>query len=122
MQFTMIPGSENSAQGIKNWAYWHNDGIFSASDVIYAFQDVVVGAQSVHFIVPNVAEGNYRMRVMIKYNTTSIDPCEASFYGEVEDYSFTVLAVSPCPSPTAITASTIGTNTAEFSWKSANNT
>jgi len=121
IQFTMTPGSDSNAQGIKIWADWNNDGVFETSEVVYTSPDATIGTQSGHFIVPNVAEGNYRMRVMIKYNSTTIDPCEATFYGEAEDYSFTVLPVSPCPSPTAVTASTIGINTAELNWNSVTN-
>src|SRR4029078_11677336 len=65
----------------------------------------------------NAVIGTTRMRVSTQYNA---DPsaCNASFDGEVEDYSIGVVALGApvCPTPTGLSSSGLTNNTDTLEW------
>jgi hypothetical protein len=93
--------------GIGIWVDWNNDGDFiDGSENVYnssAYQ--ATGTTNGSFTVPNgQATGNYRMRVITDYSSTTPTPCVSSSgtRGEAEDYTFTVATPPACSgTPTA---------------------
>src|SRR5690606_6215054 len=65
------------------------------------------------------ATGNHRMRVRMVWITAAntLDPCISYSFGETHDYTVTIL--SPCASPTNVTASGVGPTTANIAWTAA---
>jgi hypothetical protein len=110
---------------IYTWIDWNNDFDFndageqvlnSGSITSYTYPHTFSGS----FTVPNgTTNGNYRMRIRYDYYSNN-NPCGSILYGEVEDYTFTVVTAPPCASqPTSLTSSSITTTTATISWTAA---
>ena len=81
--------------GCAIWIDWNNDLIFDTTEVAYSTTGYGNGPFTGTITVPSgVADGDYRMRVMIDFNDSNPgDDTACSFSsgrGEVEDYKFTV--------------------------------
>jgi hypothetical protein len=106
-QATIVGGTA----GIAVFVDWNNDLDFAdAGETVYssnAYQ--FTGTTTSSFVVPAAAgAGNYRMRIVTDYNATNPAPCTLAFgQGEIEDYTISVVALTPCagtPNPGATTA------------------
>src|SRR5690606_17341589 len=123
ISFSTVPANENLSKGLRIWVDKNNDGVFDANEIVYASPSINEGTHNGVFTVPSIV-GNYRMRVMIKYNTNvDIDPCEINsgtpydfFLGETEDYTLTVLPELSCPTPTNAIATNITISSATIQW------
>ncbi|UQD54974.1 GEVED domain-containing protein [Flavobacterium sp. K5-23] len=119
----------------KAWVDWNNDGDFvDAGEEVYNIQGWVGQTQTFGFVIPaGQTPGDYRIRIRVNNGETyygpptkawvenygfDFNPCEnfgspgsAKYYGEAEDYLFTV--ISSCASKiTSITPNfTCGTDT-----------
>jgi hypothetical protein len=92
--------------GVAVWIDWNSNGIFEGTERVFNTTSYV-GSVASSFTVPvGQASGNYRMRVLADYLTTNpANPCSSFTYGEVEDYTVTVVALTDCSgTPTAGTA------------------
>jgi len=83
--------------GCAIWVDWNQDGTFAAGERMFvtsAYATTAAGS----FTVPMTAlPGNTRMRVKAAYsNSAPSDPCRTAFSGEMEDYTFNVVATTPC--------------------------
>jgi Zn-dependent metalloprotease len=84
--------------GIAYTEYWavyidynQNGKLNDPGEKVATGSSTSTSAISLAFKVPkNVLNGKTRMRVQMKYGSATSDPCVASFYGEVEDYSVTI--------------------------------
>ncbi|HQV36964.1 MAG TPA: T9SS sorting signal type C domain-containing protein, partial [Flavobacterium sp.] len=90
--------------GIAIWVDWNNNATFEVGERMYNSASYVRGATG-SFVVPGVAAGFYRMRVLTDYWATNPTPCiintlGADQQGEIEDYTFRVV-----PPPPALTLS-----------------
>lgn len=97
--------------GCAVWVDWDQNGVFDATERV-ANTTSYISTFAGSFVVPaTAAPGTTRMRVMIDYwNSNPADPCVINATGprgEVEDYTFEVLAQPACSgTPTAATIST----------------
>ncbi|PPD00314.1 MAG: hypothetical protein CTY35_02625 [Methylotenera sp.] len=90
--------------GIAIWVDWNNNATFEVGERMYNSASYVTGASG-SFVVPVVAAGFYRMRVLTDYWATNPTPCIINTLfgnqqGEIEDYTFRVV-----PPPPALTLS-----------------
>lgn len=96
-------------QGIKIWVDWNNNGLYTdIGDLVYNPATTVPGngTQSGSFVIPFTATpGVKRMRVRAVYASTTFTDCNATTFGEVEEYNLQVVAAIPCSSVSAGTAS-----------------
>lgn len=81
--------------GCAVWVDWNNDFIFEASEAVFSTTSYENGPFTATVTVPNtVANGDYRMRMMIDWNDSNPgddSACAlASGRGEIEDYKLTV--------------------------------
>ncbi|WP_130736388.1 T9SS-dependent choice-of-anchor J family protein [Flavobacterium sp. J27] len=81
--------------GCAIWVDWNNDLLFQTSEVAYSTTGYGYGPFTGTITVPSgVANGDYRMRVMVDYNDSNPGDDNACSFssgrGEVEDYKFTV--------------------------------
>ena len=102
---TLTPGFQGTAY-TEYWRVWidyNQDGDFTdanelAYDIGVASENVTTGS----ITVPSTAlTGSTRMRVSMKYydaadDSTLPEPCASFAYGEVEDYTLTIVATSSC--------------------------
>jgi Zn-dependent metalloprotease len=108
----------------KAWIDWNHDGTFSTTTEEYNLGtavNVTNGATTLSpltITVPSAATiGTTRMRVSTQYNAAPT-PCNASFDGEVEDYSVVIGASSTCTIPSGLASSSIANTSATLSWTS----
>ena len=106
----------------KAWIDWNRDGVFSTTTEEYNLGtavNVTNGATSLSPLTITVpagaAIGTTRMRVSTQYNAAPTS-CNASFDGEVEDYSIVVAAGNPCATPAGLAVSAIANSSATFGW------
>lgn len=107
----------------KAWIDWNHDGVFSTTTEEYNLGtavNVASGATSLSPLTITVPAGavigTTRMRVSTQYNAAPT-PCNASFDGEVEDYSIVITAGGPvCAVPTGLTATAITNTSATLGW------
>lgn len=87
-----------SDPGIRIFIDWNNDLDFNdAGEIVYSSNGYVLSTVSGSFTVPaGQAAGSYRMRIVADWNATQPGACPVSINGETEDYTFTVVALSPC--------------------------
>lgn len=84
--------------GFRAWVDWNRDGSFDpVTEVAYQstnYQNTQAGV----FTVPTGLDGNYRMRVVSHWLSTTgdVSPCAVGFtYGEFEDYTISVGESNP---------------------------
>lgn len=90
---------------VKAWVDWNSDGDFvDTNETVYNTAGIATYSTTFGFIIPaNQALGNYRIRIRVNkddntypYDTNAIstfDSCQnINYYGETEDYIFTVVA------------------------------
>ncbi|MCZ2276747.1 MAG: GEVED domain-containing protein [Bacteroidia bacterium] len=107
-----------STAGMAIWVDWNGNLEFEASERVYnAGTYVSVGTGS--FTVPlGTANGQYRMRVVANYLSSTPTACgDLGYdgYGEAEDYTFEVGTLS-CMPPTNPIATPTSVSTADLSW------
>lgn len=87
-----------SDPGVRIFIDWNNDLDFNdAGEIVYSSNGYVLSTVSGSFTVPaGQAAGSYRMRIVADWNATQPSACPVSINGETEDYTFTVVALSPC--------------------------
>ncbi|WP_197062227.1 GEVED domain-containing protein [Flavobacterium rivuli] len=99
--------SDYEGVGAAIYIDWNGDLDFNdANETVYAsglyyITSPITGSITIPAGTP---VGNYVMRVRIGYDYTTPLACGADSYGEAEDFTFRVIAVSTCFVPTAITA------------------
>lgn len=92
--------------GYSVWIDYNDNGTFEGSEMVIT-NDNTAGSMSLtdSFTIPlSATPGAHKMRVRSEYNTDGAptDPCNTLNYGETEDYSFTVISLTPCSgTPTA---------------------
>lgn len=108
----------------KAWIDWNHDGTFSTTTEEYNLGTAVNVTNGLTTLSPlsiTVPAGAYigstRMRVSTQYNAAPT-PCNASFDGEVEDYTVIVSTGSgtSCGVPVGLAASGITNTTATLGW------
>lgn len=85
--------------GAVIWVDWNHDGLFSASESMYASASTITAGSTVtgSFVVPVTAlSDTTRMRVRMVEGSTNFDPCASYSYGETEDYTFIAVAQTAC--------------------------
>jgi hypothetical protein len=106
-------GGTASTSQVAYWIDWNNNLLFDASEFVYVGNTFASGAiASSNIVVPaGTAPGTYRLRIKTDYyfSTTisNTSACTGLAYGETEDYTISVVALTPCagtPSPGATTA------------------
>ncbi len=96
-----VAGGSNYGRAI--WIDLNNNGTFEASEQLVSSTSYSNSPLTGSFTIPmGTASGSKRMRVVATYipNNPS-NPCSNSGTGEYEDYSITILPLSPCTTPTA---------------------
>src|SRR5690606_15359232 len=97
---------------------WNQNGILNDSGEVYVLASGTSenGPFTTQVTVPAEAIlGNTRMRVLLNWGSAP-NPCTSPSYGEIEDYTVTVLGTPPaCPAPTALTAE-VTANSATLGW------
>ncbi len=103
VSFTLAYGSD---PGSAIYIDWNNDLDFvDAFELVYTSNAYVASGTSGSFLVPaGQAQGNYRMRVVIDWNSQNPVSCPVNINGEIEDYTFTVAPPPPAPTVTAVSA------------------
>src|SRR5690606_7394811 len=83
--------------GVHVWVDWNQDGVFTTDEKVVQSPSTVYGNYNSSFTVPITAiPGVTRMRVRVVESNTNFDPCANYFYGETEDYAFTVIGLEDC--------------------------
>src|SRR5690625_3818214 len=106
--------------GFRIWVDWNNDGIFDPEEEVAYQSSSYENSHAGSFDVPGDADGDYRMRIVSHWLSTSGDiaPCATGFsYGEFEDYTVSVTPVD-CLSPSDLEVTDITANSATVSWES----
>ncbi len=103
----------------KIWIDYNQDMDFDdAGELAFDAGSMSTAAVSGNITVPSGATaGATRMRVSMKYNAAQT-ACESFGYGEVEDYTVNISTVTPCNTPTGLSASNITHNSATTNWSS----
>ena len=111
----------NSDPGTKIFIDWNNDFDFNdAGENVYLSNAYVLSSVAGTITVPvGQALGNYRMRIVVDWNSTVPIACPVSINGETEDYTFSVTAPPACTSPSSLTSSSITSSSATISWAAA---
>lgn len=110
-----------SDPGTKIFIDWNNDLDFNdAGENVYSSNAYVVSTVSGSFTVPvGQAIGNYRMRIVADWNSTTPVACPVNINGETEDYTFTVAAPPSCVAPTGLVGTPLTLTSATISWTAA---
>lgn len=123
VNFGVTTGNANPV-GVRIWVDWNKDFEFAndGSEIVYTSAQDFTGVHYGSFVVPgNIPMGDYRMRVILKYDSFTFDSCEVdngdSFYGETEDYTLTILGQVPCQAPTNLSLGDITSNSANINWQ-----
>jgi GEVED domain len=110
-----------SDDGLALWVDWNDNLVFEASERMYNSAAYLAAFPAISFTVPATAAiGNHRMRIVLDYNAQNPNACGTITRGEAEDYTFTVVAGTPCtgtPSGVAVTPAAVtvcGSGTGTF--------
>jgi hypothetical protein len=108
INFTVQSGP-TFGQGFRIWVDWNNNGSFTdpGEDVWNSGTSGSTPFTGTITVPMGTAPGPKRMRVRANFAGLPTDPCAMQTWGEVEDYTFTVIPPGPCTAPpTAGTATT----------------
>ncbi len=107
------------SEGYGVWIDYNQDGDFTDSgEQVFSQAATTTTPVSGSFTVPSSASnGNTRMRVTMRYNTTPT-PCGSFNFGEVEDYTVNIVAAAACNTPGGLAVGSITSTTASASWNS----
>ncbi|TXC75240.1 GEVED domain-containing protein [Luteibaculum oceani] len=112
-------GSNSYPEYWKIWIDYNGDGDFTdagelAFDAGSTSNTNVTGSMQIKSGLSNTTT---RMRVSMKYNAAQ-SSCETFSYGEVEDYTVSILedVPQPCNTPTGLASSSVTHNSAVLSW------
>jgi len=123
--YTAYVNSEYSDEGVQVYIDFNNDGTFSASETVGGVNNVDdIGTTFSLYIPAGVTLGSRRMRVVLSYDFQypSISACPTTQYydyGEVHDYSVSIIAGSggpACTAPVAASASAMTSTGAQLWW------
>jgi endonuclease I/chitodextrinase len=112
------------SEGYAVWIDYNQNGVFTdAGELVWSKAASTTTPVSGSFTIPTTATlGTTRMRVSLKYNAIPT-ACEAIPYGQVEDYSVTIIAATTdttAPTaPTSLTASGTTATATNLSWTSS---
>lgn len=90
--------------GIRVYVDWNQNGLFTDAGENMGGNGTYGNSYSGSFVVPlNALPGNTRMRLIMDYNSTAPAACTIASpgRGEAEDYTFNVIPLPPCVTPTA---------------------
>ena len=92
-EITIANGNSYTADDLGIWIDWNQDDDFEDADENVVCEGGNGGEGTFSITVPDGAlPGDTRMRIRIKWSGSDCgDPCGATTYGEVEDYSVSVL-------------------------------
>jgi hypothetical protein len=99
LNFTEIYQGGN--HGFSIWVDLNNNGTFETSERLYNAATLVTGHTGTITIPLATTAGDYRMRIRAWWNNLNPDPCTNISWGEAEDYKLTVVALTPCTTPSA---------------------
>src|SRR5690606_36047278 len=110
----------NSWFGVNIWVDWNNNMLFEESEKVYTSGNFTTqGPFTGMFSVPaGQAIGDYRMRVRGSNDSGNPSACGTIYYGETEDYTFTVIPTPTCMPPTELGANINSVTEAELFWTS----
>lgn len=116
--FSVTHGYDN--QKVKIWIDLNNDGTFDETAELVASGSSTSGSTGIStnntIVIPATATvGSHRMRVADRYSSDPI-PCNTGGYGEAHDYTVNLGAAPNCLSPTGLSVTAVGSNTATLSW------
>lgn len=102
------------------WIDWNQDQTFDATERYEIGTCTSSGCViSNNIQVPVGATlGNTRMRVVLRFSNYQTDPCVSFTYGEVEDYTITVLTAPACLAPSALNVTNLAATSATLNWTS----
>src|SRR5690606_5897749 len=98
-------GVGSYSAGVKIWIDWNGNGEFETDELMAASTANISSGSSFtgNFTVPaDTPLGDYRVRVRVVESTTTFTPCSNQNYGEVEDYTFTVIEEPACMPPSQL--------------------
>ena len=114
---TTYVGGSNT---VKIWVDWNNDGVFGEDELEGDnYVSSATTPNQMSFAVPEVANGDYRMRIRGRWGTSDFGPCEGITWGSAVDFTLSVgepPASLPCIAPEGLTTNNITSNSAEISW------
>jgi len=96
--FSVAHSATGGGAGVGVWINWNNDFDFAdANEQIGITTGWNYSPYTGTINIPaGTPVGSYRMRIVIDYNATSPISCPVAITGETEDYTFNVIAVTPC--------------------------
>lgn len=117
VEFTVDFSGTTDTFGFNIWVDWNNDFDFDdVNEQVYASGAYITGVTDDFAIPGATASRNYRMRIRADFFDTNPDSCGAINYGEAEDYTLSIPAITCTDDPSNITVSAITTTTATISW------
>src|SRR5690625_3317120 len=124
-QITINTSYAGGRQTMGIWVDWDANGNFDDGDETLLLNNAT-SPQSVQFIVPEVDNGEYRMRIRGAYDfagdivTQGNDfACNHQDFGTAVDFTFLVIDTPDCVPPINLNANSITSNSADFSWESS---
>ncbi|MDD2984352.1 MAG: GEVED domain-containing protein [Crocinitomicaceae bacterium] len=105
--------------GVKVWIDFNQNGTFEATELVTQSSTTVTSGTTYTGAVNIPAStlfGSTRMRVRVVEGSTAFAPCDASNYGETEDYAINIITPPSCLPPSALVLSALTTSSATMSW------
>lgn len=97
INFSIATNNGTYTYGFGIWVDWNQDGDFADSGEQMYMPGTYLSTATGSFTVPVTAlTGNTRMRVLCNYTSTSPAACTGGTSTECEDYTFNVVALTPC--------------------------
>ena len=117
-----------NSQIVKMWVDYNLDSVFDESEILFVSDspsggssgnpDPTTGTIS---IPSTVAIGSTRLRVVTRFSSEPLDPCDpsdgaGSAWGEVHDYTVNILPAPACTQPTDIVTENLTPISTDLSW------
>jgi|GEM_PF-439406 len=109
---------------VKIWVDWNGNGLFEDSELIANSGALIspnTNFKGVFTVPAGTQNGDYRLRVRAVESNLDFTACSAHNYGEVEDYTLTIVDAPSCIPPTSLTFTQNSVTSATLGWTSGGN-
>lgn len=117
---TLTPGYSGSTYNeyVTVWIDFDQNGVFDTTEVVVNGVGPIDVTTSfpMNAIPMDALPGQTRMRVTMKYASSSLNPCEVFSFGEVEDYCINIGSEVYCETPANLSINGLGYYTADLEW------
>lgn len=111
-----------SYTNVEIWIDYNNNITFDADELVaeHTYVSNAITFTGTVVLPTTIEEGDYRIRVRSRYYYNTVaDPCGDASYGEIEDYTLTIIPTPSCLPPSGVSVLSVTEDSLTAGWTAA---